>query len=207
MSEYHKIQSIYKRDPATKHKTFLEGEFTLPEFAYLNDNLWTITEKVDGTNIRVMFDGGSVVEFGGRTDRAQIPATLYNELNNIFRADDLRAVFDHPVIFYGEGYGAKIQKGGGNYRQDQSFVLFDIKIEDHWLRREDCEEIAAKLKLDIVPILAIGTLTDAVDRCRRGFDSTWGDFQAEGIVAKPITELFTRRGDRIVTKVKCRDFI
>ena len=29
---------------------------------------------------------------------------------------------------YGEGYGAKIQKGGGNYRQDQDFVLFDVLL-------------------------------------------------------------------------------
>lgn len=206
MSTYHKIQSIFKRDPATKNKTFLESDYSLPEFEYLAYNQWVFTEKVDGTNIRVMFDGGGVVEFGGKTDGAQIPATLYKELNEIFRAEALRGVFDHPVIFYGEGYGAKIQKGGGNYREDQGFVLFDIKIGDYWLRRDDIEEIAAKLNIDVVPILGVGTLKEAVEACRKGFTSMWGVFEAEGIVAKPKVELKARNGSRIITKVKCRDF-
>lgn len=31
-------------------------------------------------------------------------------------------VFGCDACLYGEGYGAKIQKGGGNYRADQDFV-------------------------------------------------------------------------------------
>ena len=34
----------------------------------------------------------------------------------------------------------------------------------------------------------------------------WGEFQAEGIVARPRVTLFSRNGERIITKVKCRDF-
>ena len=34
----------------------------------------------------------------------------------------------------------------------------------------------------------------------------WGDFQAEGYVARPSIELHTRGGDRIITKIKCKDF-
>jgi hypothetical protein len=41
---------------------------------------------------------------------------------------------------------------------------------------------------------------------RKGFNSQWGNFLAEGIVARPKTELKTRRDDRIITKVKQRDF-
>lgn len=206
MSEYHKIQSIFKRDPDNKFKTFLEGDYSLPEFEYLSDNDWVFTEKIDGTNIRIIYDGVSVVEFGGRTDRAQIPATLFTVLNNTFESDALHDVFDHPVILYGEGFGAKIQKGGGNYRNDQGFVLFDIKIGDYWLKRGDCEEIAFKLNIPIVPIITTGSLSKAVELCRAGFNSNWGEFEAEGVVAKPSVELKTRSGDRIVTKVKCRDF-
>lgn len=75
MTEYHKIQSIYKRDITSKHKTLLEGQWTLPEFEYLAGNVWTFTEKVDGTNIRVIFKDGGIT-FGGRTEDAQIPAQL-----------------------------------------------------------------------------------------------------------------------------------
>ncbi len=208
MKEYHKIQTVLKRDPDTKFKTLLEGEYSIPEFKFLKENEWVFTEKVDGTNIRVMFDGQKIT-FGGKTDRAQIPTSLANRLNERFLPlkDKFVEIFNvAEVCLYGEGYGAKIQKGGGNYRQNQDFVLFDIKIGNWWLQREDVDDIAKELDLDIVPIIGAGTLDDMVSMTRKGFNSTWGDFLAEGIVARPLVELKTRNGARIITKIKYKDF-
>lgn len=208
MSEYHKIQTVFKRDPATKHKTLLEGDYSLPEFEYLANNKWVFTEKVDGTNIRVYFREGKVT-FGGRTDRAQIPATLVERLNERFlpQVERLTEVFNgSKVCLYGEGYGAKIQKGGGNYRPDQDFVLFDVMVGDLWLQRPDVEDVAEKMGLDVVPVVGEGTLLEMVEHAKAGIPSVWGDFQAEGYVARPATELKTRRGLRLITKIKCRDF-
>lgn len=42
---------------------------------------------------------------------------------------------------------------------------------------------------------------------RKGFNSIWGDFIAEGIVARPAVELKTRNGHRIITKIKHKDFV
>ena len=206
MSEYHKIQSVYKRDMGSKRKPLMEGVWTTQEFEYLAGNVWTYTEKVDGTNIRVIFKDGRIT-FGGRTDDAQIPAQLVTRLNERFLplAPKLGDLFDAAVL-YGEGYGAKIQKGGGNYRQDQDFILFDCKVGSWWLQRENVEDVAQALGLDVVPVIGEGTLHDAVAWAKSGISSTWGSFQAEGIVARPKTELQTRGGDRIITKIKCRDF-
>lgn len=207
MSEYHKIQTIYKRDMSSKHKTLIEGDWTLPEFAYLAGNIWTFTEKVDGTNIRIIAKNGGVT-FGGRTDDAQIPAQLVTRLNNLFLplTAKMEEIFSDGAVLYGEGYGAKIQKGGGNYRSDQDFVLFDVRVGQWWLRRPDVEDVAQKLGLDVVPIIGEGTLYDAVDWAKRGISSFWGNFDAEGIVARPKTDLNTRNGQRLITKIKCRDF-
>lgn len=208
MTEYHKIQSIYKRDMTSKRKTLIEGAWTLPEFEFLALNTWTFTEKVDGTNIRVIFEGGCIA-FGGRTDDAQIPAQLVGRLNERFQplAAKLGEVFaDGQAVLYGEGYGAKIQKGGGNYRPDQDFVLFDVRVGQWWLQRADVHDVAQKLGLDVVPVIGEGSLHDAVAWAKRGIRSTWGDFEAEGIVARPKTELNTRSGHRLVAKIKCRDF-
>lgn len=208
MKTYHKIQTIFKRDPDTKHKTIIEGDYSLPEFEFLANNEWVFTEKVDGTNIRVMYDG--TVKFGGKSDNAQIPSKLVERL--IERFPDAKQLsstfpFENPqVCLYGEGHGAKIQKGGGNYRSDQDFVLFDVKVGDFWLQREDVEDVAKKLDLEVVPIIGSGTLHDCVSLVKNGITSTWGDFQAEGIVARPKTELCCRNGDRIITKLKCKDF-
>jgi len=207
MQEYHKIKTVFLRDPATNYKTLLEGTYALPEFEYLKDNQWAFSEKVDGTNIRVMFDG-ETLSFGGKTDRASIPALLVNKLNDRFLSQLglFKEHFIEGVCLYGEGYGAKIQKGGGNYRPDQDFVLFDVKVGEWWLKREDVEGIAKTFGLDVVPVLYTGTLIDLVLFVREGFKSTWGDFQAEGVVARPMVELKARNGSRIITKLKYKDF-
>ena len=207
MKTYHKIQTVFKRDPETKFKTLLEGEYSLPEFEYLKNNKWIFTEKVDGTNIRIMFKDGKIT-FGGKTDRAEIPNQLVNRLNEkiLPLLDKFVEIFnDAEVCLYGEGYGAKIQKGG-LYRKDQDFVLFDIKIGHWWLKRKDVEDIATKLDIDIVPIIGSGNLRELFEYVRCGFDSKWGNFLAEGIVARPENELLARNGNRIITKLKHKDF-
>ena len=217
MDEYNKIQTVFLRDPENKLKTLLEGQFTLPEFEYLKNNIWIFTEKVDGMNIRVEYSqkytspdnlSTANIEFKGKSDNTEIPTFLLEKLKSIFskRKQAIIDLFeDTDVCFYGEGYGAKIQKGH-KYRDDQGFVLFDIKIGQWWLRREDVEDIAVKLGLDVVPVIGEGTLLEMVEMAKTGFSSTWGHFPAEGIVARPRVELFTRGGERIITKIKHRDF-
>lgn len=133
MTTYHKIQTVFKRNPETNHRTLLENDYSVPEFEFLAQNEWLFTEKVDGTNIRVIFDGQDI-RFGGRTDNAQIPAPLMERLQDRFldKIDLFKRDFGNGVVLYGEGYGAKIQKVGGNYRPDQDFVLFDVKMHDAW---------------------------------------------------------------------------
>ncbi|MGI8807028.1 MAG: RNA ligase family protein [Acidimicrobiales bacterium] len=181
-----------------------------PSWEYLKDDTWTFTEKVDGTNIRVYWDGKDVI-FGGRTDSAQIPNGIINRLNELFYSTPgrqrLAEVFpDGGALLYGEGYGAKVQKGGGNYKDTQDFVLFDVLVGDLWLKREDIEDVARRLSVDIVPVIGQGTLHDGIEMVKQGLRSTWGDFEAEGLVARPVVELQTRRGQRIITKIKSRDF-
>lgn len=206
MNTYHKIQTVYKRDPDTKFKTLVEGAYSLPEFSYLRANTWVFTEKVDGTNIRVMFDGTNIV-FGGKTDRAQIPAKLVQKLNERFlpQLELFKSSFPEGVCFYGEGFGSGIQKGG-KYLSDQDFVLFDVCVGPWWLKRSSVEDIAYAFDMPAVPIIGNGSLDAMVDIVKAGFTSHWGDFVAEGIVARPIVELFSRNGKRIITKLKYKDF-
>ena len=205
MKKYSKIQTIYKRDMSNKGAIII-GDYSLPEFDYLKNNEWVFTEKVDGTNIRIHWDG-EAVKIGGRTDNAQIPTPLYDKLISIFPPTKFKSAGLETVTLYGEGYGAKIQKGGGNYIHDGvDFVLFDILIGDWWLKRNDVCDIGMELGVNVVPILGVGTLDEAVDMARKGFNSQWGDFVAEGLVLRPAVELKTRSGHRIITKIKCKDF-
>lgn len=221
MTEYHKIQTIFKREMTNKGKIIV-GDYSLPELEYLKDNKWVFTEKVDGTNVRVMWNGESV-SFNGKTDNAQMPMPLVVKLQELFEGTAKRQLFlekfgqmdivlNGPaqpvnVCLYGEGYGSKIQKGGGNYIKDGvSFVLFDVKVGEWWLQRDDVVDVAEFFSIDVVPVIGEGTLDNAVEVTKAGFNSTWGDFKAEGIVARPATELRTRSGHRIITKIKTADF-
>jgi hypothetical protein len=211
MREYHKIQSVYKRDPIT-HK-FIDGEWSLPEFDYLAECEWEWTEKVDGTNIRVIWDDMDKlvdyeVIFKGKTDNAQIPASLVKSLQDLFPSEKFRDVFDSSVCLYGEGYGNRIQKVGSLYKPDGvSFVLFDILIGEWWLKREDVIAIAAKMGIEVVPTVDWGTLWEAIMFVKKGFNSNWGAFPAEGLVCRPKVDLRSRDGHRIITKIKTKDFI
>jgi hypothetical protein len=205
MNEYHKIQTVYLRDPETKFKTLLEGQYALPEFEFLANNEWVWTEKVDGTNIRIII--AEQITFGGRTDNAQLPSRLVERLQEIFlpQEETLRELFPDGACLYGEGYGGKIQKGS-RYGMEQDFVLFDVNVGGLWLQRYGAVEVADYIGLDIVPTIGTGTLYEMIEKTRPGFKSLWGNFIAEGIVARPKTELQSRRGHRIITKIKCRDF-
>lgn len=207
MKEYPKIQSIFKRDEKT-HK-FIEEEWALPEFEYLKDNLWEATEKIDGTNIRVNWDAFSrEVRFGGRTDNAQVPTLLLAKLQELFPKEKfVREYPEMSMTLYGEGYGAKIQKGGGNYIPGGcDFALFDVFIDGWWLYRENIEDIAHKLGIKCVPIVGHTTLGGAIEYIKQGIHSQYGDFLAEGIVLKPSVALTNRKGERIITKLKHKDF-
>ncbi len=184
------------------------GEYSCSEFEYLKDAQWEFTEKVDGTNIRIQWQPTTGIVFNGKTDNAQIPATLYQRLNELFTSEKLSPIFPFPVILYGEGFGARIQKGGGNYKSDGvDFVLFDVYVNGIWLERKNVDDIADKLGIMKVPVRGRGTLAEAIEMTQKGVPSAWGDFIAEGFVCRPVVELFDRMGHRVITKIKHKDFL
>ena len=210
MREYHKIETVYERD-TTGSKKLIEGQFRNPAVEYLKDTFWEWTEKIDGTNIRIHWDGHQV-SFGGRTDNAQIPAPLVNRLNDLFGGETNAQLFEQKfgeteITLYGEGYGAKIQKGGGLYKSDGvDFIMFDARVGDLWLTRDSVEDIANTFGVEVVPVVLRGDIDDAVKYVRSRPMSTIGTAPMEGLVGRPMVELRDRRGSRIIVKVKVRDF-
>jgi ATP-dependent RNA circularization protein (DNA/RNA ligase family) len=205
--EYPKIDTLFERkedfsvDP-TKLKKSVIGTI----------NLWDVTEKIDGTNVRIMLSGKGEMSYGGRTENAQMPTDLLMKLVNMFPADKLKAAMwkDQPqnpeVILFGEGYGPGIQRGG-SYRADKSFILFDVLIEGKWwLDQENIQDVAKKLEIDSVPYLGRKTLDQIIEMVKEPFQSKIGTAMAEGIVARPIETLFDKRGERLIIKLKTKDF-
>lgn len=210
MREYHKIETIFERD-ITGSKKLIEGKFRNATVQFLSELTWVWTEKVDGTNIRVFWDGHKVT-FGGRTDNAQIPSDLVNYLNATFGTPEVEELFEQKfgeaeVTLYGEGYGKKIQKVGSLYRGDVSFILFDVQVGNVWLRRDSVEDIANAFDIDVVPIVGTGTLADAIEYVKTHEKSTINsNAPLEGVVARPMVEVLDRMGRRVIVKIKARDF-
>lgn len=208
MKEYEKIETLYVRDDKTKK--LVEGKFRNETIELLKDIDWEFTEKIDGTNIRIYWDGHKV-SYYGRTDKAQIPSQLMNRLIELFGGDINEEMFeqkfgDMPVMLIGEGYGAKIQKVGGDYRADNDFILFDVCINGNYQSRESVKEIANYFNIDIVPTIMIGRLQDGVDYVKSKPKSKIGNADSEGLVARPLKELKDRTGNRIIVKIKVKDF-
>lgn len=208
MRLYHKIDSVFKRHEKTKK--FVRGEFARDEFCMLQRMEWAWTEKLDGTNVRVGWGEDQRFRYGGKTEDAQMPVHLMEELQESLPEAKVREVFSDAkeLVLYGEGIGHKIQSVGKLYHADRhEFVLFDVRIGSWWLRREDVEDVAKKLGVRHVPIVMIGSLNEAVDVCSKGpVPSLFGTCDSEGIVLRPLLELQDRAGHRIITKLKYRDF-
>ena len=110
---------------------------------------------------------------------------------------------------YGEGYGAGIQKGGNYIKDGVGFIVFDVKVDNMYLLTESRDEIANKLGAPIVPLIGYFTIDEAIDFVRKGFKSTIAenkDYMAEGLVLRTDCGLLSRRGERLITKIKTCDF-
>ena len=205
---YPKINTIFYRDEKTHE--IIPDKYSLEEFEYLKDNEWVFTEKIDGTNIRVIWDGQNVM-FGGRTDNAQIPTALLYKLQSYFDGNNKAKLLDKfgskNVVLYGEGYGHKIQGKSGEAYGDVDFIMFDLMVDGVFWNTYAVKAVAEQLGVKSVPIIGKGTLGQFTEMVNKGFKSNIADMTAEGIVARPLCELSNSRGQRIITKIKHKDFI
>lgn len=216
MKEFPKIETLYDRDEKT-HKV-LPDQLRLPEFALIKR--WNLTEKLDGTNVRIGLTIDGSVVYGGRTDNAQMPITLAEYLRNTFTPEKMHLAFadslgNAEIMVFGEGYGAKIQSGGA-YRSGVAVRLFDVLVGEWWLEPPDVLDVAIKLGVATVPDLGeTDYLPRSVDDLRTmlkggaslaALHDGGAGCQAEGIVARTAPLLFTRKGERLLWKLKFRDF-
>lgn len=220
--EYPKIDTLYDRDD----KYIIVGKLRRQEFG--NIKRWSITEKIHGTNTRVtLFENGEVF-YGGKTDNAIIIPELLDYLKKTFTQEKMEVIFWLPnepipksVTIYGEGYGPRIVPGSGAYRKDVSFRLFDclvISEGNWWLERKNLEDVAIKLGIKCVPILGvIDFLPEDILQIEKIFldnrnrlvaveEDGLASMTPEGIIAKTDELLFNRKGERVMWKLKIKDF-
>lgn len=224
--KYPKIHSLWKRegwyfdqdkknspDYQKGRQSFLIGDYAEIEFG--NIKLWSVEEKIDGTNIQVIYKDGKV-SIAGRTDNAQLPVKLLNYLQNTFTESMMAKVFaraeekPYPhVIVFGEGYGEKIQGCGSNYREGVGFMLFDIWIGGWWLQRIDCFHLAKQLDVPMAPQIGFMDTDRIMEFVKSQPLSLCSRYKQvmEGVVCRPAPLVLFRNGIPIMFKLKCKEFI
>jgi hypothetical protein len=170
------------------------------------------------------------IEVRGRTDKAQLPPGLeaavrariphHQELLDYFteyRGKELPE--EWSVTFYGEGYGAGIQRGG-IYRPDKAWRCFDLLLGESWWTDDDeMRRVCGELNIPTVAHLQnlegweIPEDRGDLEYLMGGGDSVvafaenHGTLtQAEGIVAKPHHVLLDKHGQRVMWKLTFREF-
>lgn len=213
MYKYTKIETPFKRD-MDGTKKLIEGDFRSEAVDYLSRNQWFFSEKVDGCCLGIYWDGYRV-NYQGRTERANIPTHLMNRLIEIFGTNEAEEMFEQmfgerEVVLFGEGYGAKIQKGGGNYISDGcDFILFDVYIpsSDTWLQWDGMTSVADAFGINHVPHIMTGTIQEAVDYVKtKPVSHINPNHEMEGLVGKPLVDFYDRNHNRVMVKIKVRDF-
>lgn len=175
---------------------------------YMNINTsWVVSEKLDGTNTRIIWDGYRLA-VKGRTNSSQLQGyqnTLLKELseNGNYKFDETFGTKE--VVIYGEAFGGKIQ--GNPHDVEPQFKVFDILVDGIWLQYEAVKDISLSLGLEMIPHYTIEGWETVMEDF---FDLANGRQQSgeyfEGLVAVPAHMPLTRQGERVITKIKVADF-
>lgn len=204
MKEYQKIESIYKFDTSIKK---FKKEYYNPIVEYLENNKWIGTEKIDGTNIRIYWNGKRF-EFSGRTNKSEMPKEIMGILEEKFDYD-MEIIFEQKfgnkeVYLFCEGYGGKIQ--GRAYDCEESIIGFDIMIENIYLEKEVSKQLFTEFGINFVKQIEFNNLKEAIDYVKNN-DKSLEHFNCylEGLVVYPIKRIYDHMGNRIIIKIKGRD--
>lgn len=125
--------------------------------------------------------------------------------NHVFKQD-----FNQSFYIFGEIYGGSIQDLSYGLTS-WKFAVFDIKLDDNWLPRDQMVEFCKKLNLDVVPLLYEGPFNlDELIHNRDGkttIDRSKNAHIREGIVVKSSTESKHPIHGRKIVKMISPDYL
>lgn len=178
-------------------------------------------EKIHGTSSHIHFkmdilsgNPGTITFFSG--------GAPFQNFVTLFNVADLLGKFTilgHPdVVAYGEAYGGKEQGMSHTYGKELKFIVFDVKIGEHWLNVTNAEDVAKKLGLEFVHYNQIPTTLEAIDAERDApsvqavRNGILEPKKREGVVLRPLQEFYVAVSDegeaagRVICKHKGAEF-
>lgn len=119
---------------------------------------------------------------------------------------------EEPIYINGEYYGNGVQKGGSYIKDGNDFIVFDIRQQGWWIPSAMRHEICEKLGLNEVPSLGMMTLREAEKLVIDGFKTLLPNVSdpsliEEGVVCRTPINLKASNGERIIVKIKHKDYV
>ena len=210
--QYPKIQTLFKREAKGKKYPIIEGDWSLAEFPLISK--WYVTEKLDGTNTRIIIKRNREILIKGRKKASQwhpeVLAFLKDEI--VPKLSDPLFVEPKPsyIVVFGETVGYKIQ-GSKYFKEKNAFYVFDVaNVYDDkaiWSDAPTVSEFCKDFSLNYVPELGFMNTNEVIELVKKGFKSKVNNKEiAEGVVLKTIPNLYDSQGNRIISKLKHKDF-
>jgi hypothetical protein len=168
-------------------------------------------EKIHGTSAHISWDVDKkkVTFFSG--------GESYETFVLLFDIDFLHQAFadnfmENNVVIFGEAYGGKQQAMSKTYGKQLKFIGFDVKVGERWLNVLNAESVCQKLNIEFVDYVKVSTDLETLNTERdkqsvQAIRNGCGEGKMrEGIILKPLIELRTNNGERVVAKYKRDEF-
>ena len=207
---------LYKRVPDiftySKGKVE-EGQYASEAVRFTKDLPWVCTEKIDGMTVCIEWDGNQA-SFSRNHIGKRLPKHLLEMLHDKFstsRAEE-RFKFNFPlgkVVFYAVAYGGDIGDTAEKYGPGLTYSLIDVYMpaRNQWLNRTAVETVGARFGVRVVPKILHEPLEMAVIKMKEHPVSKINmNTPMEGLVCHPFVELRDCYGERIIVKLKAKDF-
>jgi hypothetical protein len=166
-------------------------------------------EKIHGTSAHLAFKDGQLRIFSGGEKHSRFePLFNQEELLRIYKENFV----GETVTLFGEAYGGKQQGMSDTYGKELKFIVFDVKIGDSWLCVPYAEKLAQQFGLEFIHYNKIFTDMNSIN-AERDFPSIQAvrnglgnDKIREGVVLRPLIEVVTNNGKRVISKHKRAEF-
>ncbi len=167
-------------------------------------------EKIHGTSAHIgwKFELKKVNFFTGENHKLFL--SLFDEE---FLIKKFEEVFpDQDAVIFGEHYAGKCQGMSHTYGKVSKFIGFDVKVGNVWLNVPNAEDVCQQFRIEFVSYDKITTDLESLDKemncpsiqaARNGIPVPK---QREGIVLRPLIELKTNNGERVICKYKPEEF-
>lgn len=186
-----------------------------------------ITEKIHGTNARFCYRDGKFHasthynwlnepgeyayynDAGEEVAKKFITSTWWEVLLGAPELQELLKRYE-GTVFYGEIYGPGVQGGFDYGQKEKAYALFDA-FHPGWGKYVPIQTFMDMVDIDgvkTVPIIGAGPFhMDMVLAFQNGKSTIGGNHPREGVVVRPMPEVFDKWGNRVALKLHGEDYL